>query len=79
MLVMPLPAVARPQLTARLVGANPALAFPTMASHYYEVYYKNGLADTNWTWLTALAGDGSVKSITDAATQSQRFYRLTIH
>jgi hypothetical protein len=75
------PATAAPtpvQLIATQTGGNIALSFSTLTGLNYKVYYKNALSDSGWTLLTMVAGDGSVKSITDVISGSSRFYRLQI-
>jgi hypothetical protein len=54
------------------------LSFPTVSGGNYRVYYKSDLTDTDWTLLTMVAGDGSMKSVSDPLVAAKRFYRLLI-
>jgi hypothetical protein len=66
-------------LTASLSGPNIILSFPTQTGFSYTVEYKDALAIGTWTSLgAAVAGDGSVKSVSDGPLGAKRFYRLTI-
>ncbi len=65
-------------LNATLSGGNLALSFATQSGFNYTVQYKTHLTDANWTVLGSVAGDGTVKSMNDAATQGSRFYRLAV-
>lgn len=66
-------------LTAGTSGGGHTISIPTQAGATYTLYYKDSLADANWTFLTIVAGDGTTKTYTDTtATGSQRFYRATI-
>jgi uncharacterized delta-60 repeat protein len=79
---------------ARLHGdavlSPPQLLFPTWSNQVFRVWtptlngksyvlqFKNSLSDSNWTSLPAVAGDGSLKILTDlSATVPGRFYRAT--
>ncbi len=65
--------VATPILTAN--GFNVAL--PTQSGRVYRLEYKSSLAEDNWTALPLVAGNGGVRTLTDAtATGAQRFYRV---
>jgi alpha-tubulin suppressor-like RCC1 family protein len=53
------------------------LALPTARGRRYVIEYKNQLADTNWTLLPLLLGDGAEHALSDTnATPAWRFYRL---
>jgi alpha-tubulin suppressor-like RCC1 family protein len=64
--------------------ANPAwgpggfsASLPTRSGKVYLLEYKNSLADSNWTGLPLVAGNGGVITLTDpTANGSQRFYRV---
>lgn len=54
------------------------LSFPTVSGSNYRVFYRTNLVAGNWALLTAVLGDGTVKSVTDStAGGNQRFYKLT--
>ncbi len=63
-------------VTATKSGANFNLSFPTQLGVNYQVVYKNNLTDPSWTLLTSVSGDGSVKSVSDPASQTRRFYSV---
>jgi hypothetical protein len=55
------------------------LSFPTENGFTYQVQYKNNLTDSTWTDLgSALTGNGSVQTVTDAATAANRFYHVKV-
>jgi alpha-tubulin suppressor-like RCC1 family protein len=64
--------------------ANPAwgpsgfsVSLPTRSGRVYLLEYKNSLADSNWTGLPLVAGNGGVITLSDpTANGSQRFYRV---
>lgn len=54
------------------------LSFPTQQGSNYRVFYRTNLVAGNWTLLTSLLGDGTVKSVTDSTIgANQRFYEVT--
>jgi hypothetical protein len=53
------------------------LSFPTQANVNYRVFYKTNLTTAVWTSLTNVLGNGAVKSVTDPANASPRFYKVT--
>jgi hypothetical protein len=63
-------------ITPSLSGGNMRITFTTRGAATYAVIYKNNLTDANWTTLTTVTGDGSVKTVTDAATGAHRFYQV---
>jgi hypothetical protein len=67
-------------LTIRVVinGQHPAVSFQTQAGFTYTVLYKNNLTDANWTVLSSVAGDGTVKTVTDSTGGAQRFYKVLV-
>jgi hypothetical protein len=66
-------------LTAAHVGANINISFQTTTGFNYQVQFKNNLTDATWTSLGALVvGDGTIKSASDPASGSSRFYRVNI-
>lgn len=64
-------------LTAGRSGNNVIISFPTQAGVIYRVFYRDNLATGNWSLLTTVLGDGTVKSASDPATSAGRFYKVT--
>jgi hypothetical protein len=64
------------QVTVARSGANIALSFPTVAGATYQVFYRTNLTTANWTLWTSVFGDGTVKSVNEPATATQRFYKV---
>jgi len=51
----------------------------TLAGKSYTLEFKNSLADSTWTGLPAVAGDGTVKTLVDSsATVPRRYYRVNL-
>jgi hypothetical protein len=66
-------------LNASIAGGNIVLSFATESGSSYQVQYKNSLTDATWSDLgAAVAGNGTVQSVTDPAAGTQRVYRLQI-
>ncbi|HVY71094.1 MAG TPA: hypothetical protein VHH73_14275, partial [Verrucomicrobiae bacterium] len=65
-------------LTLVLSGQNQAsLSVSTEAGKTYILETSTTLAANSWTQVSTVAGDGSVKTMTDAsATGDIRFYRI---
>jgi hypothetical protein len=78
MLVTPLAAVPRPQITAVMAGASVQLSFPTQSGRVYQVWGKANVNDATWSLVATLSGTGSVVTWSEAATQAHRFYRLFV-
>jgi hypothetical protein len=78
MLVTPLAAVPRPQITAVMAGASVQLSFPTQSGRVYQVWGKANVNDATWSLVATLSGTGSVMTWSEAATQAHRFYRLFV-
>ena len=58
-------------------GTNFIVSFQTELGETYTVQYVNSLPPTNWLNLPSVAGDGTVKTVTNSAPGvAQRFYRL---
>jgi hypothetical protein len=77
--IMLVPVATPMPLSASRVGANMVISFPTETGFSYQVQYKNTLADANWTDLgAALDGNGSVQTMSDPASGSQRFYHVKV-
>jgi hypothetical protein len=64
-------------LSAARSGSNVSISFPTQAGATYRVFYRADLTTGNWILLTPVLGDGTVKSVSDPLTGSQRFYKVT--
>ena len=65
------PTLVNSSYTAGTFGAS----FQSEAGFSYRVQYKDDLNAAVWTDLTTIAGDGSMKSISDTAS-ANRFYRV---
>ena len=64
-----------PVFTASNSGGQLQLSFPTLYGPNYRAYYKTNLTDATWQVLpTVIAGDGTLKTITDTFGASRRFY-----
>jgi beta-glucanase (GH16 family) len=61
-------------LSVSLNGGGVQLSFPTQNLLNYKIVYKNDISDPTWTPLTTVAGDGTVKSVPDSVSASQRLY-----
>lgn len=64
-------------LSAARSGGNVSISFPTQAGATYRVFDRTNLTTGNWNLLTTVLGDGTLKSVSDSVTGSQRFYKLT--
>ncbi len=65
-------------LSAVRSGNNISISFPTQAGSSYRVFYRTDLTTGNWTLLTTVLGDGTIKSVSDSsAVGNQRFYKVT--
>ncbi len=54
-----------------------SLQVPTARAKAYYLQYRDSLADTRWTPLPPVPGDGTVKALSDTQTAAlQRFYRV---
>jgi len=69
---------ASPVMTASLTSGTNYLSFPTQNGFNYTVQYTTNLTSAVWQALPVIVGDGSIDMVGDTATQSQRFYRLSI-
>jgi hypothetical protein len=63
-------------VTATRSGGNIVLSFPTQTGVVYRVFSRPDLTTGSWTLLTTVAGDGTVKSVSDPSTGTRRFYRV---
>jgi hypothetical protein len=59
-------------------GGDLLFSFQSLTGRTYEVEYKNTLTDTNWALLQSVLGDGSLLTISNTMTVTQRFYRLRV-
>jgi hypothetical protein len=75
---MLVPAATQVSLSVALAGSNVQLSFPTQSGLTYQVWRKFALTDANWTLISTVAGDGSVKTVLDGIVPGQGFYRLSI-
>ena len=57
---------------------NLVVSFPTEDSIAYHVEFKRGLADTNWSLLTTISGNGSPQSFTNPMTNTAQFFRVIV-
>jgi hypothetical protein len=79
-LVLTINAAPPPQIEALLKPHGVDLSFLALANHHYTVEWISNLLNTNWTNLVSgIPGDGTTKTVTDAATDpATRFYRLQV-
>ena len=73
---MLVPAASSLSLSASMRSGSVILSFPTQAGVSYRVLYRDDLIVGNWTILSTLTGDGTVKSMSVAPANSRRFYQL---
>jgi hypothetical protein len=66
------PTISNPQI----LGGNLVFTFSSVSGQSYEVQYKNLMADSAWTTVQTLIGNGSVLSVTNPASRPQRFFRI---
>jgi len=64
-------------LTTGRSGGNVVISFPTQSGVIYRVFYRDSLAAVNWSLLTSVVGDGTVKTASDPVTATGRFYKVT--
>ena len=55
-----------------------SLSVPSQSGRVYQLQYKNSLADSNWTSLPLVAGNGKTLVLKDATAgnSQQRIYRV---
>ena len=71
--IWPAPTIFAPVKT----GNNFMLSFQTEPGETYTVQYVDSLSTLNWQNLPSVAGDSTVKTVTNSAPGvTQRFYRL---
>jgi hypothetical protein len=61
-----------------LSGGMFSFSFDTTAGLSYLVQESDSLDPSNWQTLEQIAGDGSTKTISEPATDPQRFYRVLV-
>jgi uncharacterized repeat protein (TIGR01451 family) len=57
-------------------GTNFHFTFPTVPGQSYTVQFSDLLSPANWQTLSHVTGDGSSATVSDAMTNTQRFYRV---
>ncbi|HEY1789749.1 MAG TPA: hypothetical protein VGJ73_16495, partial [Verrucomicrobiae bacterium] len=58
-------------------GSTVTIQIPTQSGHSYTVQYSTSLTAPNWQTLgSSITGDGTVKTATDSASGTARFYRV---
>jgi len=62
--------------TVVLSGSNLKLSFPTFYGPQYNILYTTDLIHGPWQVLTTVAGDGTVKTVSDTVGSSKRFYTI---
>jgi hypothetical protein len=66
-------------VAARTVGANMILSWSSSVGQTYQLQYTDDLGTPLWTSFgSPQPGDGTVLSVTNAAAQGQRFFRLQV-
>jgi hypothetical protein len=73
---MLVPAIGIP-LQATSSAGNAVLSFPSQAGVNYRVFYRTNLIAGDWALLTTVLGDGTVESVSDPVTGTNRFYKVT--
>lgn len=73
--ILPVVAAAPTLANSAYTAGTFTASFQTEAGFSYRVQYKDDLNAADWTDLTTIAGDGTVKSISDTAS-ANRFYRV---
>ena len=63
-------------INATQSGTNIVISFPTQSGFNYQLQYKNDPSEAVWSQLATVAGDNTVKSITDPVINGIRFYRV---
>jgi len=71
-------AAQRPRLTVSLNAGQVMVSFPTEDGFTYTLQYQDRLTDA-WQSAPTVPGDGTVKTVSQPATQPSRFYRVSVH
>jgi Subtilase family len=58
---------------------NFVFSFGSLSGRGYSVEYKDSLDYGSWQFLQSVAGDGTIKIITNPLSATQRFYRVAMH
>lgn len=66
-------------VSASVIANTISVKFQTQSGFNYTVLYSTSLSPANWQTLTAVAGDGTLKTVTDTVSGSQRYYRVQAH
>jgi hypothetical protein len=59
-------------------GTNTSLSFATVSGRNYMLQFTDSLTNSAWQTLTTIAGNGSVRSVTNSVIAEGRFYRLRV-
>jgi hypothetical protein len=65
------------KISAAKSGSNVVISFPTQVGANFRVFYRTSLTSGNWTLLTTVPGDGTVKSANDPLSGGPRYYKVT--
>ena len=65
-------------INAIRTGTNTSLSFATVSGRNYAVQFTDSLTNSAWQTLTTIAGNGSVRTVTNGVTSNARFYRLRV-
>lgn len=77
--LMLIPVAPSISLDISVAGTSVQLKFTSQNGTNYQIEYKNDLDDAEWTPLgSAVAGDGTVKTVPDSTATGNRFYRLRV-
>ncbi len=63
-------------LSAARSGSNVIISFPTQSGVIYRVFYRDALTTGTWTLLNTVLGDGAIKAVTNAASATQRYFKV---
>ena len=78
-MLAPAPAPGQTVLSAVISGSNINLSFLSQAGFSYQIQYKDNLTDSTWIALgSPVAGDGTLKTVSDSAGGQHRFYRAFV-
>lgn len=79
LMLAPAPSPGQTTLSVARSGSNINISFLSQAGFSYQIQYKNELTDSGWLPLgSAIAGDGTVKTVSDPAGPGHRFYRAFV-
>jgi hypothetical protein len=63
-------------VTCSFSGGKVNLSFPTQYGVNYRVFYRGEVGSGDWTLLSTVPGDGSVKTFSETPTGERRYYRV---